>query len=137
MIKLKKEIILPNIPEVLKLLGDIFKLKDGKYIIYASDQKPQRTIKQNRYLRAIDKMIAGETGDDPNSIHEDLIILHSETIITKLGIDRKMRPSEMDTRQMTNYIERVRKWSNEFLNFYIPQPDDIPDEVYIQYDLKR
>ena len=137
MIKLKKEIILPNIPEVLKLLEDIFKLKDGKYIIYASDQKPQRTIKQNRYLRAIDKMIADETGDDPNSIHEDLIILHSETIITKLGIDRKMRPSEMDTRQMTNYIERIRKWSNEFLNFYIPQPDDLPDEVYIQYDLKR
>ncbi len=137
MIKYKKKITLPNTSEVFKLASDIINLPDAEYIIYASDQKPARTPKQNRYLRAIAKMIAEETGDDPNSTYEDLIILHSETIITKLNVERKMRPSEMDTRQMTNYIERIRKWSQEFLNFYIPQPDDVPDEVYIRYDLKR
>ena len=146
MIKYKKEIKLPDPGKVLKLAAEIIELPDGLYTIYASDQKPQRTLRQNRYLRAIDSMIAGFTGDNPNDVHEYLIELHSEPVMMGIKggasgmpveITRKMRTSEFDTRQMTNYIERVRQWSNDFLGFYIPAPDDVPDEVYIQYDLKR
>ena len=140
MIKYKKEIKLPDPGKVLKLAAEIIELPDGLYTIYASDQKPQRTLRQNRYLRAIDSMIAGFTGDNPNDVHEYLIELHSEPVITSikgLEVTHKMRTSSFDTRQMTNYIERVRQWSNDFLGFYIPAPDDVPDSILIEYDLKR
>lgn len=76
-------------------------------------------------------MIAQETGDDEQSTHEDLkrqFIPKVTKVWRSKRTGRKRRRTHhsimaLDTKQMTDLIDTVRKWAGEFLNLEIPEPD--------------
>lgn len=79
-------------------------------------------------------MIADETGDDPDSVHDDLLTKFGPGVVTKrwknkAGKRRQFtkRPSLMalNTKQMTDLIDKTRLWAGEWLHLEIPAPDPL------------
>lgn len=111
--------------------------KDVPYTVYFSDRKPIRTMPQNRYLWGVvyDRLSVA-LGYDPEEIHEICKVkcaLRTSFDLKVHGIlEMPMSTRMMDTRQMTEYIDKIRRWANDELGIYIEQPNEITDADYIQ-----
>jgi hypothetical protein len=105
---------------------------DGTLIL--RHERPRLSDLQRGYWFAVVvPMIAEETGDDEDGVHDDLLrelgpkVLPKRWRNKKTGKRRQLtrRPSIMslNTAQMTDLIDRTRQWAGEFLNLEIPAPD--------------
>lgn len=118
--------------------------------MYFSDKKPNRSLRQNGYLwGVVYDTIAEVTGYEPEEVHEMCkakFTLRTEFKIPEELVERlrsnpdaqidalleyPMSTKLMDTRQMTDYIDKIRRWASE-LGIHIPQPNEITDEHFIQ-----
>ena len=126
-----KRFHLNKIQDIGTVISELASIKFPVHLYIGDDRQP-RTIKQNRYLRLIEKWLSEETGHYPNEIHEDLITMFSQDIIyTSINNSeshRKLRTHEMDTKQLTIYIDKIRIWAAEFLNYRIPLANELTDE---------
>ena len=96
-------------------------------------QRNKASALQHGYWRAVVvPMVAEETGDDEESVHEELKRLLLPTVTRtwrnrKTGKRRRqtvrLSLADLDTKQMTDLIDRARLWAAEFLNVEIPEPD--------------
>lgn len=137
LIKYKESYSLPDID----LRNYVRDLKPGEYIIYISNKKPTRTTSQNKYLwGVVYKTIADEIGEHVNDVHE--LMKH------KFGEQKGLRikdkwghgfrasipksTTDYDTKEFSEYIENIRRWSLDFLNCRIPEANEIPDEYLIK-----
>lgn len=91
--------------------------------------KKTRTNLQNRYYWFIVNLIAEEVGYIPDIMHGHLKKLlsceefdmpdgstHSEAQSTKY----------LTTVEFEDYLSRIRQWASDFLNMYIPLPNETP-----------
>lgn len=72
-------------------------------------------------------MIALETGNDPEDIHEALKMKFLKAYPVKLGNDTMpVMPStiKLNTTEFNNYIEKIRVWAAE-QNILIPDPNEV------------
>jgi len=94
-----------------------------------------RTNKQNAYMHAVVfDMIAKEMGEWDIDHVKDLMkekFLRYPVLIKSHGKtfqEYKIKhTSELDTREMTEFIEKCRHWAAEFLGINIPDPE--PEDV--------
>jgi hypothetical protein len=104
------------------------------YRIYISDLKLNRTRSQNKYLWGVCyKTISDHTGYTNQELHEifkHLFCLKTTYHFGNEIIEVKGSTTDFDTRQMAEYIEKVRKWGAEH-GIYVPEANAIPDELYI------
>jgi hypothetical protein len=90
-------------------------------------------LQRGYWFAVVVPMIAEETGDDVDGVHDDLMrefgpkVLPKRWKNTKTGKRRQLtkRPSIMslNTSQTTELIDRTRQWAGEFLGLDIPVPD--------------
>ncbi len=82
------------------------------------------------------KILSGHTGYHPRDIKDILALkFYPKEMLDLEGkaITVPGKSSEQNTKQMTEIIDRIRHWSSEELGCYIPAPNEVPDELIIQY----
>jgi hypothetical protein len=105
--------------------------KEYKY--YITDHKKLRTLRQNRYLRFIYNHIGNHIGWTDDDVH-DYCKQKFNLKVKQLGNDIVSfagSTTTFDTREMTNYIEKIRQWSLHEFDHYVPEANEIPEEILI------
>ena len=113
------------IPENMRNYINAMKIYDGqKVVITIAKPTKTRSNPQNFYLwGCVYKTIADETGDDADSIHHYLTgMFLSEK--TTCPIPLVKSTTKLTTVEFMAYVEKVLFWSAEFLNLYIPLPNE-------------
>lgn len=95
-------------------------------------KKTKRSLDQNSLYWKWCTIIANDTGNTPNDIHE---YLKGEFLppvfVTVNGKSRECRRSttDLNTADMTNYLNRIEAWAATDLGLLLPHPDDRGREV--------
>jgi hypothetical protein len=110
--------------------------RDTPFTIYIADKKPIRTLPQNAYLwGVVYKTISGYTGYEKEEVHEYCKLkfaLRTKFDLGDWGVDEiSIGTKLMDTRQMTEYIDKIRRYFNE-RGMYIKAPNEIDVEDYVE-----
>lgn len=88
-------------------------------------ERQKRSNQQNKYLwGVVYKLIAEYTGADAEEIHVAMKFHFGK----KRFIGNIVAPAStrmMDTIDMTEYIEKIRRWAAEELSINIPDPSDV------------
>lgn len=164
-IKIKEKIKVD--PENLGLLDKLYDrieaLKEGKYTVYVLDEKPNRSLQQNRYYwGVVIKSLQEHTGIDAEDLHEFIKYRFNpmslkqkvaengfwSRLLGAIGIGKPQEEltlgastKNLDTEQFMEMVERIRLWAIEELDFYIPLPQEVTgadySDLYVQaMDLK-
>ena len=114
-------------------LDDISKLKDGDYIVTVERQKKTRSIQQSRYYWGVVVPLVKDGLNDigykltTESVHEflkgqfnvkEIINENSGEILKAVG-----STTELTTSGMMEYFAQIQQWATEYLNIYIPDPN--------------
>ena len=124
----------------LEKLGQLpLETKTGKPIKYhfeCTKINKKRTMSQNKYyFGVVLKIIASETGNDIEDLHEYFKqkYLGNKDIIVEIMGEKIFRPittTELDTKLFMEYIEKIRSFASLELNCYIPDANEVPDYMY-------
>lgn len=121
-----------------------FDLFDKQWLVDIKPIMQKRTLKQNRLYRLWLSVIADETGNDEDFLH-DLFrgmflprkrqkLKGIKTVIKRIVLTST---KSLDTKQMYYYMEKIRLWTIENLSndpdklFRLPDPDDLHIEELI------
>jgi hypothetical protein len=100
-------------------------LEGKRVMVTVAKETRRRTNSQNAYLwGVIYKLISDYTGATPEELHIALKYHFGK----KRFIGNIVAPAStkaMDTIEMTEYIEKVRRWAAEELNINIPDPNEV------------
>lgn len=86
----------------------------------------KRTLSQNSMLHKWVDIIAEEIGDTSVSVKADLKAMLARQVESKVS-PGKFRPqdtSEMNTKEMTEFLDRIYVWANEF-GIRLPVPEEM------------
>ena len=123
-----------------KLLFNINKALDkidGTYRtlnIVICDDFPAASLSQRGYLwGVVYKIIEKETGTNAQDLHDIFIERFGDPMhLQQIGVGQyRLSTKTYSTKNMTQYIEKVRAWANE-QGLYIPQANEVPDETYLK-----
>ena len=106
-------------------------LIESDAIIELKQKRKNRTYQQNRYLHLILSYFALDTGHSLEYIKQEVFKrlvnrdLFLKKVNGKLGTVNELRSSsELDTKEMTEAIERFRSWCSTEFGIYIPGPNE-------------
>ncbi|AVM46689.1 hypothetical protein C5Q97_19010 [Victivallales bacterium CCUG 44730] len=110
-----------------KLKQHLLPLKGQIVMVTAEKLRKHRTDDQNRYYRGVVlKTIADHSG---YSGQEELEALHYEMrrrfLPNRGRLNIPVSTTALDTVEMTEYIENIRRWAAEELQLYIPDPNEV------------
>lgn len=111
-------------------------LKDGKYLITIKSIR-KRSLQQNAYYWAVvvplvrkglfengfDEVVKDEDAHEVLKavfLKKDIVSKDTGEIITTIG----RSTTELEVSEMSDFIERVCRWSAEYLGVVIPSPND-------------
>ena len=94
----------------------------------------KRSINANNLYWAWMVILGEETGYDKTEMHEILLDMFAPR---RQLMDRYVivRTSEMDSAQMSKYMDRIKIWASHELSCALPEPDQA-EELYRYYQLK-
>jgi hypothetical protein len=88
-----------------------------------------RSLNQNAYYwGVVVRMIGQQIGeDDPEAVHEMLKMEHNYYVATvgKKEMRIPLSTADLDTTAFEAYLEKIRRWSSEWLSLYIPSPGEV------------
>lgn len=121
------------------------KLYEAKKVVEVKEKKPNRTIKQNKYLHLLLSYFANETGYSLDEVKVDFFKrkcnknLFDESTINKRGeeIVRLRSSRDLTTAEMTTAIERFRNWSSSEAGIYLPSANESEYLAYIEQEVSR
>ncbi len=99
--------------------------KAGAVTVRVEIDRGKRTTQQNRYYRLVLGLIADDTGDDAEYLHEHFkrAFIEPKTI-TVLGESMTIwTTTEEDYDDFWKYVEKIRGFARETLNIVTPEPD--------------
>ena len=110
-----------------KLTQHLLPLKGQIVMVTAEKLRKHRTDDQNRYYRGVVlKTIADHSG---YSGQEELEALHYEMrrrfLPNRGRLNIPVSTTALDTVEMTEYIENIRRWAAVELQLYIPDPNEV------------
>jgi len=100
--------------------------------------KQKRSLSQNKYYwGVVIKMVSIEIGEDENTTHQ--------LMSGKFNYEKKILPDQtismipksttkLDTKEFVEYTVAIRRWSAEFLNINIPQPNEVDDDHWMELE---
>ncbi len=122
------------LPKQLNLVIPYLQNKEGVWNIHKENSI--RTNLQNRYLHAIFNLLSQELGytkDEVKQIFKRKFLSYKKEVKGKITTFVK-GTHELDTKEMTDFIENIRKFSSSELGIYIPAPDEQGfDELITKY----
>lgn len=101
-------------------------------------RKKIRSLEQNKYYwGVVVLMIAEQMGEDKETVHEILknkfnpirVVLPDQTISEYGGETKKL-----DTKQFGEYISLIKRWSFEFMEITIPEPNQLSETFLIDLE---
>lgn len=89
---------------------------------------------QHKYLRFIEGLFCKHFGHDMYEHHEQLKQMFNMQLVSINGTTYETfgSTSEMNTVQMTEFIDNVRRFYLQEFQFETPDPKRIPDEIYAE-----
>lgn len=86
----------------------------------------KRTKSQNSLYRMWVDVIARENGDDNDDVHDELLRKFCPIkTVTVFGEEVERRSTTLlDTKEMSEYMDRVQAFAGSFLNITLPLPQD-------------
>ena len=87
------------------------KLIDKSAQVEITEKKPRRTINQNRYYWVLVQLFAIETGYTRDEAHAVIKRRDKSMVYRKNGLVFLKSTTELDTKEMSDYVERFRKWA--------------------------
>lgn len=118
--------------------------EDGiKVTVTIENFKRKRSLSQNNYLHFIIQIIADETGEDKErlkdafkarfGLSDDITDKNGNILCDEQGevLKRLKSTSDYTTSEMTDFIDKIRLWAQDFLSINTPDPD-----VYRNYNIK-
>lgn len=103
------------------------KLIENKKIVDLTEKRKRRTLSQNNYLHLILSWFGVETGYTLEQVKQDVFKRHvnKELFISeKNGILICKSTTELDTKQLSQAIEKFRNWSSSEMNIYLPSANE-------------
>ena len=131
-----------DLAEAIERLDFLIK---NERIVELKEVRAIRSNQQNRYLHLIFKMIAAETGYDAETVKQDIVkrIVCKEIFLKKVTgksgktIESYRSTSELDSKEMTDVIERIRDYFSVNLDMYIPAPNESQKLIYLERRLSQ
>jgi hypothetical protein len=114
-----------------RLKSALASMGDGPVVVTVARQKSKRSIQANAYYHGVVvKMIANETGQDPESVHEflkrEVNAQHVEMVNKATGEVYESwvggSTSDLNVGDFYAFVERARAWAGQFLGLEIPDP---------------
>ena len=122
-----------------------FLIGKGSFIELA-EKKPRRSLKQNSYLYLCLNYLASQLGESPDYVKRYYYKYHcNKDIFLRSKIDKitgekttYLRSSaELDSKEMTDSIERFRNFAMLEAGIYIPSPDEPDNIMQMQIEIER
>lgn len=110
---------------------------DEEITVYAGTARKPFSRRQQCYMHVVIEAIADYSGETHEKVHDAYKKLFNpefNALALVLGQDPLMggTTTAFDSKELTEYIEKIRAHANEFFGLNIPSPDEIPDEVYVE-----
>jgi hypothetical protein len=107
--------------------------------IELTEKRKQRTYKQNRYLHVILTSWGLHLGYDLDEMKDIIKIDLSPSIFKyeKNGRTFYKSTSDLDTKQMTIVVDKIRKTAQDRTGFYIPEPHETELLQQMENDSER
>lgn len=122
----------------VKLISEIEKLDESKkYDVSIKVQRQIRSLPQNRLYWLKVSCICDETGSDKDQIHEELkkMFLPPKMVKSLYGflMDVPMSTTELDTKQFTDFLEKIDVFASSELGIVLPNPGDLAWNEFYEY----
>lgn len=108
-----------------RFIAYVQKLLDKEAKVELKEYRPQRSLSQNAYLHVCFGLIAQETGF---TIEEAKTVLKREfgsfLVYEKKGTKFLRSTADLDTKEMTNFIDWLRSFAMDQLGVYLPTPEE-------------
>jgi hypothetical protein len=91
-------------------------------------QREKRSLPQNRLYRMWVSLIADETGNNADDLHEAFKMMFLGTKDFTIGETSAKAPistTSLDTLQFTSFLERLEAWVTSELSILLPHPEDM------------
>jgi hypothetical protein len=89
-------------------------------------QKSKRSNQQNAaYWGIVIEILSNHTGFSKDEIHEALKQKFASRVDPDTGLTIVESTTKMDTKRFIQYYEDIQRWAAEFLDCYIPNPNEI------------
>lgn len=111
---------------------DILKVK---FTITISRIRNKRSIDQNRLYWLWIACICRETGNDKDDVHEyfkEYFLGYSEKPMFGGSVRHTRSTSDLDTKQFTDYLEKIKVWAARELGIILPEPKDAYFEAFYE-----
>ena len=120
--KVKKGAFIPRDPTAFRLT--FAKLEGQQIEVIVRKPKKTRTDSQRKYyFGVIVALISEEIGENKNVVHEQLKVKFLYDLSGELPKVRST--SDLTTVEEEEYHSEIRMWASEFLQMYIPLPNEI------------
>jgi hypothetical protein len=122
-----------------KVIDCVKQLPDGKqYAVEIKVNRERRTIDQNRLYWLWLSCIMDETGEHKDALHEyfkqHFLGCDEYKVFNKQQITIPKSTATLDTKQMTEYLERIQQFASSELGIVLPNPEDrYWEEFYNHY----
>ena len=113
----KQKLDFPYIDNLKKFLGS---LSDGRYVLVVKKIRKSRSLPQNSYYWKIIAIIAEETGNDPDELHDHFKLRY---LLSETRPQRVRSTTELNTSEMAVYVDKVIQFAAG-LGINILSPDE-------------
>ena len=111
--------------EAIEYIDSLF-AQDKRVTIVITKEK--RTLDQNRLYWLWLTCIAQNTGNNKNSLHEYFILRYLQpelvSVFEKM-IYKRLSTTSLDTRQFSEYLNKIQLFANTELSIELPNPEDL------------
>ena len=115
-----------------ELFDDHMLSYEGKtVVITVGEQKKRRSLNLNSYYWAVVvKLLSDETGYDKDEMHEVLksMFLRTRYQIKGVWVDSTKSTTKLTHKEMSEFIEEVKRFASTTLGVYIPDPNEVDYE---------
>lgn len=107
---------------------------NGKRVeLIVRPEKKQRTNPQNAaYWKLVIEILSSHTGFSKDEIHEAMKVKFASRTDPETGLVIVESTTKMDTKRFIEYYEDIQRWAAEFLDCYIPSPNECDYEQEIE-----
>ena len=119
----KGKVILDN-PN--RYLVQISRLEGQPIEVVLRKQKSTRSLNQNNYYWGVVLELLSDNGNTPEEWHEICrqMFLKSFKEVNGKEMEYVRSTTKLNTAEFEEYLEKIRRWAVQELNFYIPLPNE-------------
>jgi hypothetical protein len=108
-----------------RYLVQLSKLEGKRFEETLRQEKSKRSLNQNAaYWGIVINILSDHLGYDKDAMHDALKVKFASHVDPKTGLTVTESTTKMDTKRFMKYYEDIQRWASEFLNCYIPNPNE-------------